>query len=120
MDSGGERRGEQMDAGAALGNVQADASLGVGVVGDFCAPGEFNGLVRLARCDYLNAARAEEGTEANTEGEGGDFFIFAIGELTAQVFAAVSGIEHHHESGWLDWGWGGSRLRNLRPGIEAS
>ena len=105
---GREGRGEQVDAGAALGNMEADACLGVGVVGDLRAPGEFNGLVGFTGSDHLDAACAKEGAEANAEGEGGDLFVFAVGEFAPEVFAAVSGIEYHHEAGRL----GGGRRRS--------
>ena len=72
--NGGERGGKQVNAGAALRGVQAEAGLGVGVVGDLGAPVRVDRGVGFAGGDDLNAARREQGTQPDAEGQGEGFF----------------------------------------------
>ena len=68
---GGRQRGdEEVDAGAALGGVQAEAGLGVGVVGDFGAAVGVDGRVGFAGGDDRDAARGQQGTQPDAEGQG--------------------------------------------------
>ena len=54
--------------------VEAEAGLGVGVVGDFGAAVGVDGGVGFAGGDDRDAARGEQGAEADAEGEGEGFF----------------------------------------------
>ena len=71
---GRERGGEEVDAGAGLRGVQAEAGLGVGVVGDLGAAVVVDGGVGFAGGDDGDAAGGEQRTEADAEGEGEGFF----------------------------------------------
>ena len=105
---------EQVDAGTALGSVETEAGAGISVVGNFSAAVQVDGLVRLAGGDDLDAARAEERTEADAEGESGVLFVLTRREVGAQVVAAMSGIEDDEKTsgrGSSD-GRGRSRSRN--------
>jgi len=99
-----------VDAGAGLRGVEAEAGLGVGVVGDLRAAVWVDGGVGLAGGEDLDAARAEQGTEADAEGEGECFFRL-IEEMAAWVVTAVGGVEEDEEAGL---GRGGGWLGNGR------
>ena len=62
-----------MDAGAALGGVQADAGLSLGVVGDLGAAVGVDRGVGFAGGDDGDAAGGEQGTQTDAEGEGDAF-----------------------------------------------
>ena len=96
--AGGERGGEDVNAGAALAGVQAEADSGVGVVGDFRAVVEINGRIGLARGDDLDAASGEQGAEADAEGEVDGFFELAAVEVGAGVVTAMGGVEDDNEA----------------------
>jgi hypothetical protein len=99
-----------MDASAGLSGVEAEAGLGVGVVGDLGAAVGVEGGVGLAGGDDLDAARAEKGTETDAEGEGEGLFGLTE-EMAAGVVTAVGGIEDDEKAGLgRGWGW----LRNGR------
>ncbi len=88
-----------MDAGTAFGGMEADAGLGVGVVGDFGAAVGVQSGVGFAGGDDRDAAGSQKRTEADAEGESEVLFGLAAGETSAGVVAAVSGVKHHHEAG---------------------
>ena len=88
-----------MNAGAALGGVQAEAGLGLGVVGDLGAAVGVDGGVGFAGGDDLEAARGKQRTKPHAEGQGEVFSVLAVGEAAAGVVAAVGGIEHDDEAG---------------------
>ena len=108
-----------MNAGAGFSGVQTEAGLGVGVVGDLGAAGCVEGDIGLAGGDDLYAARGEQRTQADAEGEGEGFFRLA-GEMAAVVVSAVSSVKHDEKAGRRGSGhWrGGCGLRrgNLRDG----
>jgi hypothetical protein len=80
--------------------VEAEASLGVGVVGYFSAAVEVDGGVGLAGGYDRNAARGEQGAKANAEGEGE--LLLGLGpESAARIIAAVGGVEEDEKAGWL-------------------
>ena len=58
-----------MDAGAALRGVQAQAGLGIGAVGDLGAAIRIDRRVGFAGGDHLNAARRQQRTQADAEGQ---------------------------------------------------
>ena len=91
-----------MDAGAALGGVEAEAGLSVGAVGDFGAPAGVDRSVGFAGGDDSDAARGEQRAEADAEGQGDGFLGLAgaggVLEDAAGVVAAVSGIEDYDEA----------------------
>ncbi len=97
--SGGERRSKKVNAGTAFRSVEAQAGLGPGVVGDFSAAVEVDGGVGLARGEDLDAARGQEGTQPDAEGEGVGLFQLAVAQAAAGVVSAVSGIEDDQEGG---------------------
>jgi hypothetical protein len=89
--------------------METEAGLGVGVVGDLGAAIGVDVGVGLACRDYLDAARVEQRTKLDAEGEGVGFFSLGV-ELATGVVAAVRSIENHDEAGL---GRGGNR-RGLR------
>jgi hypothetical protein len=110
---GSERRGVEVDAGAALGGMEAEAGGGVGVVGDFSAAIGFNDGVGFAGGDDGDAAGGEQRAETDAEGEGEGFFGLSgarwIGEVATDVVAAVGCIEEDYEAGSLGVGGDGER-----------
>jgi hypothetical protein len=104
-------------AGAAFSGVQAQASLGVGVVGNFSAAIEAYCAVGFACGDNLDAASAEQRPETDAEGKREGFLWLAIGQFAAGVIATVGRIENDHESGLWSCGCGlglGGILSNQR------
>ncbi len=88
-----------MNAGTDLGGVQAQAGLGIGVVGNLGAAGRFHIGIGLAGGDDLDAARGQQRTQANAEGEGDGLLHLSVVEAAAGLVAAVGCVEHHHKAG---------------------
>ena len=112
-----------MDAGAALGGVDAEAGLSVGAVGDFGATVGVDRDIRFPRGNDGDAARGKQGAEADAEGQGVELFRLAlpglIVEAAARVVAAVGGIEHDDESGCGSGrGLSGGQLQSRRQNRE--
>jgi len=80
-------------AGAGRGGMQAEAGLGVGAVGNLGAAAGFEGRVGLAGGDDLDAARAQQGPQADAEGEGEGFFLL-VTDGSAGVVAAVGCVKN--------------------------
>jgi hypothetical protein len=81
-----------VDARSGLGSVEAQAGLGVGVVGDLGTVVGVDGGVRLAGGEDLEAARGEQGAQADAQSEGEVLFGLGV-ELAAGVVAAVQRID---------------------------
>ena len=97
-----------MNAGAALGGVQAEASLSLGVVGDLGAAIGVHGGVGFASRYDLNAASSQQRAQPHAEGECEGFFQLIVSEASAGVVSAVGRVQHHDEAGWRS-GRGGLR-----------
>lgn len=80
-----------MNPGASLGGVEAEAGLGVGVVGDFSAAVGVDCGVGFASGDHLHAACGQQRAQADAQGEREGLFRLAA-EVAAEVVAAVSGV----------------------------
>ena len=88
-----------MNAGAALGGVQAEAGLGMGVVGDLGAAIKVHGGIRFASRHDLDAAGSQQRTQPYAEGESEVFLRLTVCQTSARVVAAVGGVEHHDKMG---------------------
>ena len=86
-----------MGAEAALSGVQAQAGLGIGVVGKLCAAVQVDGRVGFAGGDDLHAARRQQGTQPDAEGKSEVLLRLAV-QASAKIVAAVSGIENHYKA----------------------
>ena len=98
-----------MHSGSRIRGVQANAGPGFRVIGDLGAPIDVYGLVGFASCDHEDAARAEERSQANAEGEIGILFQLSAGKMAAEVVAAVGRVKDNPESGWGDRSSGRNR-----------
>ena len=103
-----------MDAGAGLGGVEAEAGLGVGVVGDLGAAVVVDGGVGFARGDDGDTAGGEKGAETDAEGEGDGLFrrddAVLVFKGCAGIVAAVGCVKDHGEvigGRGLSEGWNG-------------
>ena len=76
--------------------MKAEAGLGLSAVGYLGAFIRIDSSIGLASSDYLNAARAQQRPQTNTERESKVFFKLIVGQMAARVVAAVSRIEHHN------------------------
>ena len=99
---GGERGGEDVDAGAGLRGVQAEAGLGVGVIGELGAAVVADVGVGFAGGEDVDAAGGKQGAEADAEGEGDVLFRLGgagcVFERAAGVVAAMGRVEDDDEA----------------------
>ncbi len=99
-----------MDAGSALGSMQAHADCCIRVIGDFGAAVQVNERVVLACRDHLQSTRRKQRPQPNAEGKICSFFELAAREVSTRVIASMGGVDHHNKPR----GCCGTRLARLR------
>src|ERR1035438_5896815 len=106
-----------MYAQAVFGCVQAQAGLGLSVVGDLRALLRLDPHVGFAGGDHLNAARPEQRPQTHAERESEGLFELIVGKASARVVAAVGRVENHDKTSlWSGWGrLRGGHARKKRP-----
>ena len=88
-----------MNSGTALAGVETKAGCGIGMIGNFCAPVQVNGSVRLSGGDNLDATGGEERTQPGVEGEICVLFELTAIEMSTGIVAAVGGIQNDDKAG---------------------
>ncbi len=78
--------------------MQAQAGLGVGVVGDLGAPIRIHRRVGFARGHHRNSARHQQRAQPHAERQRVGLLRLAVAEAGAGVVAAVGRIQHHHKA----------------------
>jgi hypothetical protein len=107
-----------MNSGTALAGVETKAGCGIGMIGNFCAPVQVNGSVRLSGGDNLDATGGEERTQPGVEGEICVLFELTTIEMSTGIVAPVGSVEYDDKAGWGrrwrlgSWGRGGRLLRD--------
>jgi len=107
-----------MNSGTALAGVETKAGCGIGMIGNFCAPVQVNGSVRLSGGDNLDATGGEERTQPGVEGEICVLFELTTIEMSTGIVAPVGSVEYDDKAGWGrrgrlgSWGRSGRLLRD--------
>lgn len=87
---------------AALRSVQAQASLGLGVVCNLRPPVGLDRCIRFTGSYNLNAARPQQRTQPHAHRQCEGLFELAAGKSSAGIVATVGRIQYHNKSRW--WG----------------
>lgn len=107
-----------MNARAALGCMQNQASLGLRVVGDLSAAIGIDCGIGFASGYHLDSTRPEQRPKTHAQRQSDGLFELTVGEAAAGVVAAVGRIEHHDKPGWRGRGSWRGLLRGNREGQE--
>jgi len=87
-----------VNARSALSSMEAQAGLGLQVIGELSALIRFDRPIRIAGDDDLNSARLKQRTQPHAQCESEGLLQLSICQASARIVAAMSRIQHHNKA----------------------